>query len=99
MRLGNLLKSVNKKYQKIPISGISFDSRRVIKENLFFAIEGIKISGSKWADTEKAYLTLIPLEYLFIGVSINLDTPENLTISSYFSSISDLVMPNIDPFK
>ena len=27
MQLGNLLKSVNKKYQKIPISGISFNSK------------------------------------------------------------------------
>ena len=35
MRLGNLLKSVNKKYQKISISGISFDSRQV-KKKIFF---------------------------------------------------------------
>ena len=39
MQLGNLLKSVNKKYQKIPISGISFNSKKVKKENVFFAIE------------------------------------------------------------
>ena len=50
MRLGNLLKSVNKKYQKIPISGISFDSRKVKKNNIFFAIEGNKISGSKFVN-------------------------------------------------
>ena len=50
MRLGNLLKSVNKKYQKIPISGISFDSRKVKKKNIFFAIEGNKISGSKFVN-------------------------------------------------
>ena len=36
MRLGNLLKSVNKKYQKISISGISFDSRQVKKKKIFF---------------------------------------------------------------
>ena len=48
MRLGNLIKSVNKKYQKIPVSGISFDSKKVQKENIFFAIEGNKISGSKF---------------------------------------------------
>ncbi len=46
MQLGNLLKSINKRYQKIPISGISFDSRKVRKKNIFFAIEGNKISGS-----------------------------------------------------
>ena len=48
MRLGNLLKSVSKKYQKISLSGISFDSRKVKKKNIFFAIEGNKISGSKF---------------------------------------------------
>ena len=46
MQLGNLLKSINKRYKKIPISGISFDSRKVRKKNIFFAIEGNKISGS-----------------------------------------------------
>ena len=48
MRLGNLLKSVNKKYQKLPIRGISFDSKKVKKKDIFFAIEGNKISGSKF---------------------------------------------------
>jgi len=48
MYLGNLIRSVSKKYKKIPISGISFDSRKVKKKNIFFAIEGNKISGTKF---------------------------------------------------
>ncbi len=48
MHLGNLIKSADKKYKKIPISGISFDSRKVEKRNIFFAIEGNKISGSNF---------------------------------------------------
>ncbi len=48
MYLGNLLKSASKKYHKIPISGISFDSRVVKKKNIFFAIKGNKVSGTKF---------------------------------------------------
>jgi len=50
MHLGHLIKSTDKKYKKIPISGISFDSRKVEKRNIFFAIEGNKISGGKFVN-------------------------------------------------
>ena len=50
MYLEHLIKSVDKKYKKIPISGISFDSRKVEKKNIFFAIEGNKISGNKFVN-------------------------------------------------
>ena len=45
MRLGNLLKSTNKNYRKIFVGGISFDSRKVKKRDIFFAIKGNKKSG------------------------------------------------------
>ena len=45
MHLGQLLKSVGKKYQKIYVKGISFDSRTVKKKDIFFAIIGNQISG------------------------------------------------------
>ena len=48
MLLGNLVKSIDKKYHKISISGISFDSRKVKKRNIFFAINGQKTSGNKF---------------------------------------------------
>ena len=50
MYLENLIKSADKKYKKIPISGISFDSRKVKKRNIFFAIEGNKNSGNKFVN-------------------------------------------------
>ena len=50
MLLGNLLKSVRKDYQKIPIRGISYDSRKVKEKDLFFAIKGSKTSGSKFVN-------------------------------------------------
>ena len=48
MYLGNLLKSVSKKHQKIPVNGISFDSREVKKKDIFFAIKGKNTSGVKF---------------------------------------------------
>jgi len=48
MYLSELLKSVGKKYQKINIKGICFDSRKAKKDDIFFAIKGNKISGTKF---------------------------------------------------
>jgi len=48
MQLGSLLKSIDKKHKKISIKGISFDSRKVKKNDIFFAIKGSKTSGSKF---------------------------------------------------
>ena len=42
MLLGNLLKSVSKNYQKIPVKGISFDSRKVKKGIFFLQLKEIK---------------------------------------------------------
>jgi len=48
MLLGDLLKSAEKKYHKIPVKGISFDSRKVKRGDVFFAIKGKKTSGLKF---------------------------------------------------
>ena len=48
MQLGSLLKSIEKKHKRISIKGISFDSRKVKKNDIFFAIKGNKTSGSKF---------------------------------------------------
>ncbi len=50
MLLGQLLKSVSKNYQKIYVRGISFDSRKVQKKDIFFAIKGNQTSGIKFID-------------------------------------------------
>jgi len=48
MLLGNLVKSTGKDYRYIPVKGISFDSRKVKKSDIFFAINGNKTSGNKF---------------------------------------------------
>ena len=48
MLLGNLLRSVRKEYRKISVEGICFDSRKVKKKDIFFAIRGSQTSGTKF---------------------------------------------------
>ena len=48
MHLGNLLKSTSKNYRKIPVKGISFDSRKIKRKDIFFAIRGNKTSGTNF---------------------------------------------------
>ena len=50
MLLGNLLKSVGRNYKKIPVKGIAFDSRKVKKGDIFFAIKGNQTSGIKFVN-------------------------------------------------
>ena len=48
MLLGNLFKSVSKNYREISVNGIAFDSRKVKKKDVFFAIKGNEKSGIKF---------------------------------------------------
>ena len=48
MFFGNLLKSTSKNFRKIPVRGISYDSRKVKKKDIFFAIKGNQTSGIKF---------------------------------------------------
>src|SRR5210317_1081120 len=45
MYLGNFIKNIEKKYSKLEFSGIAFDSRKVKKNYIFFAINGNKLNG------------------------------------------------------
>src|SRR5210317_395393 len=45
MYLGNFIKNIGKKYSKLDFSGIAFDSRKVKKNYIFFAINGNKLNG------------------------------------------------------
>ena len=48
MLLGQLLKLKEKNFKAIPIRGIAFDSRKIKKGDIFFAIDGQKTSGIKF---------------------------------------------------
>jgi len=50
MLLGNLLNLKSKKYRNISLNGISFDSRKIKKKDIFFAIKGNNTSGNKFID-------------------------------------------------
>ena len=48
MLLKNYIPNVDKKYREVFFSGISFDSSRVKKNNIFFAIKGNKVDGNEY---------------------------------------------------
>ena len=51
MLLKDYIPSINKRYNKIFFSGISADSSKVKKDNIFFAIKGNKFDGNNYIDT------------------------------------------------
>ena len=48
MLLKDYIPNVNKKFKNLFFSGISFDSSKVKKNNIFFAIKGIKYDGNNF---------------------------------------------------
>ena len=50
MQLKDYFSPIEKKYSKIFFSGISFDSSKVRKNNIFFAIKGNRVDGNKFID-------------------------------------------------
>ncbi len=48
MLLGNYFHNINKNYKNVSFSGISFDTKSVKKNNIFFAIKGNSIDGNKF---------------------------------------------------
>ena len=48
MYLGNFIHGLNKKYKKTFFSGIAFNSLKVKKDNIFFAIKGSKFDGHNY---------------------------------------------------
>ena len=51
MLLKDYIPSINKKYSKIYFSGISFDSLKVKKNHIFFAIKGNQQDGNRFIDS------------------------------------------------
>ncbi len=48
MYLGNFIKNVDQKYKKIIFNGLTFDSKKVKKNFIFFAIKGNRFDGNKY---------------------------------------------------
>ena len=48
MYLRDLIPSINKKFKKIFFSDVTFDSNKVKKNSIFFAIKGNKFDGNNF---------------------------------------------------
>mgnify|MGYP001285712602 CR=1 FL=1 len=84
MYLCQLLKSVSKDYQKIKINGISFDSRKAKKKDIFFAIRGSKTSGIKFineAITKGAAAIIIDKKINYKNLKVPIIKVKNIRVS------------------
>ena len=50
MQLKDYIPNINKKFSNITFSGISFDSSKIKKNNIFFAIQGNKFDGNDYIE-------------------------------------------------
>ena len=50
MLLKDYIPNIDKKFSRISFSGISFDSSKIRKDNIFFAIKGNKVDGNDYID-------------------------------------------------
>ena len=50
MQLKDYIPNIDKKYKKFFFSGISFDSSKVKKNNIFFAIKGSSVDGNDYIE-------------------------------------------------
>ena len=48
MLVGKFFKNINQKNRNHYFAGLTFDSKKVKKNNIFFAIKGTKINGNKY---------------------------------------------------
>ena len=51
MYLKDYIPNVNKKFREVFFTGVAFDSRKVKKNNIFFAIKGNKIDGNEYIES------------------------------------------------
>ena len=51
MQLKDYIPNIDKKFRKVSFSGISFESSKVKKNDIFFAIKGNNIDGNNFIST------------------------------------------------
>ena len=50
MQLKDYIPGIDKKYSEVFFSGISFNTSKIKKDNIFFAIKGNKVDGNDYID-------------------------------------------------
>ena len=89
MLLKDYIPSVNKSLSKILISGISFDSSKVKKNNIFFAIKGNRFDGNDYIDEAiKKGAKVIVSEKRFTSKNTNVVFIHSLNVRKLLSQVS-----------
>ena len=89
MLIGNYFKKVNQEGKKFFFSGLSFNSKKCKKNNIFFAINGTKINGNKYInDAIKRGATTIVSGEKFQGIKSNILYIKTKNVRKLLSEIS-----------
>ena len=89
MLLKDYIPNIDKKYREVFFSGISFDSYRVKKNNIFFAIEGNKVDGNDYIeDALKKGAKVIISEKKFLVKNKNIIFLQSTNIRKLLANVS-----------
>jgi UDP-N-acetylmuramyl tripeptide synthase len=79
MYLGKFIKNLEKKYHDLYFSGLAFNSKKVKKGNIFFAIQGTKLDGNKYINEaiEKGAKIIVSDRYIKLKKNIVLIKNKN----------------------
>ena len=89
MLLKDYIPNLNEKYNKIFFSGISFDSSKIKKKNIFFAIKGNKFDGNNYIDKAiKRGATVIVTEKKIINKKENIVFLHSSNVRKLLANVS-----------
>ena len=101
MIIGNFIKQIELKYKNHYFSGISFNSSKCKRDNIFFAIKGTKIDGNKFINhaIKKGAKTIIS-NHKFEGVRKNILYIKSLNTRKLLSiKVKKVINPNVSVIK
>ena len=95
MIIGNFIKGIELKNRKHYFSGICFDSLKCKKDNIFFAIKGTKINGSKFINhaIQKGAKTIISNQK-FQGIKKNILFIKSSNVRKSLSTFAQSIYKN-----
>ena len=95
MLIGNYFKKINSKYKKHYFTGLSFNSLKCKKNNIFFAIKGNEVDGNKFIDyaIKKGAKTIVSNQK-FEGIKKNILYIKSTNIRKLLSEVAYSICKN-----
>jgi len=95
MIIGNFIKGIELKYRNHYFSGLCFDSSKCKKDNVFFAIKGVKIDGNKFiSHAIKKGAKIIISNQKFEGIRKNILFIKSSNVRKFLSEFAYAIYKN-----